>query len=190
MVRLLLDAGADIDATDAHNETPLFGAAARGDRDMVRLLIERGAGFNFGSDAELYHLMARMPAAIFLFVAEHQFAVDRGQRVLDETQQTLLGWAACTGDLEATKKLLALGADPSETDPQGRTALHYAADRGREEIVAELLERGAPTDALDDDGSTPLDALKNSGGWSNNQEYRRKLTRIRQRLEAAEATRP
>lgn len=42
-VRLLLDAGARIDATDGFGQTALHGAAYRGWNDVVRYLVERGA---------------------------------------------------------------------------------------------------------------------------------------------------
>jgi uncharacterized protein len=41
--RLLLDAGADVRATDARGRTALHGAASQGMNEMVRLLVTRGA---------------------------------------------------------------------------------------------------------------------------------------------------
>lgn len=41
--RLLLDAGADVNATETGGFTPLHAAAANGNRELVELLLERGA---------------------------------------------------------------------------------------------------------------------------------------------------
>ena len=43
VVKLLIDAGADLNKGDMHNNTPLHLAAARGHADVVKLLIDAGA---------------------------------------------------------------------------------------------------------------------------------------------------
>jgi ankyrin repeat protein len=43
LVQILLDHGADINALDAHRNTPLYCAAERGHLDYVRVLLEHGA---------------------------------------------------------------------------------------------------------------------------------------------------
>ncbi|MBI2207489.1 MAG: ankyrin repeat domain-containing protein [Candidatus Rokubacteria bacterium] len=44
VVRLLVDAGADVNRADSSGFTPLMGAARAGHAAMARLLLERGAG--------------------------------------------------------------------------------------------------------------------------------------------------
>lgn len=42
-VKLLLENGADIEAKDSFDQTPLIAAASRGDEATVELLLEKGA---------------------------------------------------------------------------------------------------------------------------------------------------
>jgi ankyrin repeat protein len=60
-MRRLLDAGADVNARDRHNQTGLMIAAQHGRPAVVRLLIDRGADLNA---AAKYTLSAIMLAVI------------------------------------------------------------------------------------------------------------------------------
>ena len=64
--------------------------------------------------------------------------------------------AACRGDREGLRSLLAAGADLDGRDAGGNTALHWAALHGDAALVAELLERGAAADAPNASGAAPL----------------------------------
>lgn len=66
--------------------------------------------------------------------------------------------AAKRGDASKLKQLLAAGADPNATDPQGGTALQYAASSGNIAVVQRLLNAGANVRAKDHRGSTALHA--------------------------------
>jgi ankyrin repeat protein len=46
LVQILLDHGADINALNAHHETPLYKAAEKGRLEVVRVLLEHGADFH------------------------------------------------------------------------------------------------------------------------------------------------
>ena len=52
-VKLLLDAGADVNATDKDGFTPLMGSAVRMNPDLVKLLLSRGADFRLKSSTGL-----------------------------------------------------------------------------------------------------------------------------------------
>lgn len=67
---------------------------------------------------------------------------------------------ALLGDYERVEKLLNLGADPNERDPEGWTPLMCATMYGRADIVLLLIERGADVMARDPDGETALDIAK------------------------------
>jgi len=46
---LCLELGANLNAADAYNYTPLHGAAYRGDDELVKLLVDRGAKLDAGT---------------------------------------------------------------------------------------------------------------------------------------------
>jgi len=70
--------------------------------------------------------------------------------------QLILRLSSATGLIDEVQQLLAGGADPEESGPDGRTALHEAAARGHKHVTRMLLEHGADVSAKAVDGSTPL----------------------------------
>ncbi|KAG2610439.1 hypothetical protein PVAP13_4KG196250 [Panicum virgatum] len=64
--------------------------------------------------------------------------------------------AAFYGDLHQLKSLIRAGADPKNTDYDGRTPLHLAASRGYEDVVQFLLGEGVDINLTDQFGNTPL----------------------------------
>jgi ankyrin repeat protein len=65
-------------------------------------------------------------------------------------------------DVEQTKMLLALGANPNVTNERGETPLHWSANRGRVEMIELLLSSGADVNAVSS-GRTPLDVAAVEG---------------------------
>ncbi|CAN6208081.1 unnamed protein product [Urochloa humidicola] len=64
--------------------------------------------------------------------------------------------AAFYGDLNQLKSLIRAGADPKNTDYDGRTPLHLAASRGYEDVVQFLIGEGVDINLADQFGNTPL----------------------------------
>ena len=94
--------------------------------------------------------------------------VDRGADVAaDVYRGTALTWAAACGHVDSIRRLVELGADPSQRTTfggpdhgDGATALHLAAQAGRLDAIRALLELGAdPTIADGIHGGTPV-------GWA------------------------
>ena len=94
--------------------------------------------------------------------------VHRGADVAaDVYRGTALTWAAVCGHVDSIRRLVELGADPSQRTTfggpdhgDGATALHLAAQAGRLDAIRALLELGAdPTIADGIHGGTPV-------GWA------------------------
>ncbi|KQK18735.1 potassium channel KOR1 [Brachypodium distachyon] len=64
--------------------------------------------------------------------------------------------AAFYGDLHQLNGLIRAGADPKNTDYDGRSPLHLAASKGHEDIVQFLVHEGADINLTDKFGNTPL----------------------------------
>jgi ankyrin repeat protein len=139
-VRLLLAAGADPNARNAFDATPLMWAAT--DFDKVRQLAAKGADVNARSR------MGR--TAVWLAAANDgssaivRFLLDRGAK-LDDSE--ILA-ATAANDSATIRLLLDRGASVNVKDPAGMTPLMNAAANGNARIVELLLARGAQVNAV------------------------------------------
>ncbi|XP_065850537.1 potassium channel SKOR-like isoform X1 [Euphorbia lathyris] len=73
-----------------------------------------------------------------------------------------LNCATYDGDFFRLKRLVGAGADPNNTDYDGRSPLHIAASKGYQDITLFLIEQGTEVNIADKFGNTPLlEAVKN-----------------------------
>ncbi len=136
-VRLLLDRGVPPDLA-TEGQTALMHAAAGPHRDVVDLLLARGADPTAAVPPR--NLTALHGAAWGGDVRILRRFLDLGAKV-DATADagvTPLMKAAWSGGLAAVRVLLAAGADPTRKDGQGRTAREYVR-RKKHRAVAEVL---------------------------------------------------
>jgi ankyrin repeat protein len=142
VTKMLLAMGADPNATGKGGTTPVAGAALKGDPDGVRALLEYGARPNVISQAgtQPIHDAALGDNAEVIRELVKQGA-DVNARTRDEVQ-TPLRIAAALGKLKAVGALVALGADLTFEDSEGRTPLEAAQRVGLNEVVT-LLRRAA-----------------------------------------------
>jgi ankyrin repeat protein/L-ascorbate metabolism protein UlaG (beta-lactamase superfamily) len=155
IAKLLLDAGAEIDAGDSDNSTALGVAAMRQHADMVTLLIERGADVNHRdrkADCPLSFAVYGRDEAIV------QQLLDAGADLWYRSPhgETLLHIAAGRGLPEFTKHLLDNGADVNAVADGGGLPIANAAGGGHAEIVRMLIERGASVNAPKPNEWSPL----------------------------------
>ena len=131
LVRLLLDAGASVDArtrfrTPMHGRsTPLILASRCGHGEVVALLMQRHA------EADL----------------------------LDANHRSALSYAAEVGHGEIVDRLTGVGCAVDPVDDQGRTPLHWAIAGGHAGVALALIGAGADVDHLcpkEPAGYTPL----------------------------------
>ena len=175
MVRLLIDLGARVDATDETGGTPLTVAVREAaDPGIIAMLEQAGATLDLLSAVTLkrYDLAARMlqedPArigpdgrdtiALHLLVAKKnadavRWLIDRGvdvnaKRVLWDCNHTALHVTTELegGAIELTRMLLDAGADPNiRDDKYHATVLGWAEYCGQPQIADLLRQRGAAT---------------------------------------------
>jgi ankyrin repeat protein len=123
-VKLLLDKGADAKEPNKRGVTPIQVAAACGDLDTVKLLVEAGADVN-------------------------DFTAVSGVGAFNV--RTPLGWAAYRNDVPMVRYLLERKADPNKMTPFG-TPLTFAAWGNSAQAAEVLLAHGARTDLKSGDG--------------------------------------
>jgi ankyrin repeat protein len=144
-VKMLIDAGANVNATDGFGATALVWAA--GDAAKARMLVEAGA------DVQARTTNGRTPLIV---AAAHdgnartvRLLLERGAKVnsADEQGDTALLVAAQADALDTVKLLLERGADPNDTNKGGYTPLLNASANGSAAMMRLLLTRGARVNA-------------------------------------------
>jgi len=157
MVALLLEAGARIDAVGPDLSTPLQLAVRGGRREVVELLLAKGANTEWrdASGCAALHDAAQLKAKdIASLLLEHGADVDIGSTGGSNYGTTALMASANLGDLDMIKLLLGHGAQIEQADRTGRTALIVAAMAGWVDAAKLLLERHAKLEATDQEGGT------------------------------------
>ncbi|MBV9505656.1 MAG: ankyrin repeat domain-containing protein [Acidobacteriia bacterium] len=134
-VKALLVHGADPKAAEPeHNQTALMWAAANRHPEVTALLIEFGAEVRARSRSYSQTVVGEQTQRAGR--EELNYTVARGG-------STPLLFAARSGDADSAKLLLARGADPNDSLPDGTSALVLAAHSGQRGVAIALLEKGA-----------------------------------------------
>jgi ankyrin repeat protein len=184
IARYLIEAGADLDAVNHINWTPLFYAKGI---DMAGLLLDGGADIDFlaaditplaqfiyGGKGELAeYLLSRgagipspktplglLTAVRALKLGSLRYFETCLRQGLDpqyesEGRSSWLHYAAEGRSPELTDRLIGLGVAVDRKNVFGFAPLHIAAARGNTAVVKLLVERGADRNARTNDGKTP-----------------------------------
>ena len=148
LISALLDGGADVNARDTSDFTPLRLAVLRkGELGLVRLLLDKGADVNARDNQGQTPLMV---AAFFNTDVVIEELLGRGA---DANARSNFGSTALmhavnhlTGAGDRIRPLLAYGADVSIRDKHGRTALSFVENRHEipeATLIAEILRKAA-----------------------------------------------
>lgn len=171
-VKLLLDAGADINLPNKEGRTPLmvllrlFSGEDKHRIEILKMLLDRGAKLDVrdskGDAALIYAVKSRSALAVEM-VLEKCTKTDLD--VQDNDGKTALMHAICNKQWTNAGKLLEKGASPNVQDNAGKTALMYAVEfddisrawdyYGKEKIDI-LLDKGADVNIRDNAGKTVL----------------------------------
>ena len=140
IARVLIDAGADVNAKDSMQDSAFLYAGAEGLDEILKLTIEAGADVK---STNRYGGTALIPASEHGHVSTVKMLIAAGVPV-DHVNN--LGWTAMheaiilndggPDQVETVRLLLAAGADPDITENDGLTSRELAVQKGYDEIVA------------------------------------------------------
>jgi truncated hemoglobin YjbI/ankyrin repeat protein len=151
----------------------LRAAAERRSREMVELLLDRGADARavgagrWVLDPEIAPVLSSAGASAGVGVA--------GEESGDWVKMSCTGNRGRRDDPAYVAALLRYGARVDQCY-NGATALHYVVKAGFVNTIQALLEHGADRDALDDRGRTPVDWLGQATKSVDRDAVRRALT--------------
>jgi len=157
LVRLLISYGLDVNLytsstpRERRDDSPLWTAAARRNREIFEMLLEAGADINccsgYKSNTAL-HL-----AAFRQDICWVRYLLSQGANIntQNEAGQTPLAWI-CSHDSDDTtlSTLLDAGADTNIPDKKGQSVLHQAASSQRRFLIPLLIRFGAKVSLISD----------------------------------------
>jgi len=160
-VRLLIDAGSDVNDKNSRGEILLVSTLYYGKKEIIDLLIEKGA--IIPDDKKILRRVLYITASNGM---ERPFniAVEKSKK------QNLEWWKgvpmhACArgGSVAIAKALMDKGVDFRQKNRYGLEALHIAAENGRADFVEFLLSKGANIDNPSFIGKTALHFALDNG---------------------------
>nr|CCC95088.1 predicted ankyrin repeat family protein [Trypanosoma congolense IL3000] len=156
-IKVLVDAGADVNFRTPTGGTAAHFAASMGHADTVRYLVELGADV-MHLDCEtgsILHWAAHSGDVECMGAIIYEFKVPID--IKDSNGGTPLFTALYMKKVEAVEFLLEHGADPQIViEGDMSTPLHIAVEHSNAECVKLLLSHGADPNALNKSGETPL----------------------------------
>src|SRR5262249_39805935 len=145
--RVLITAGADVNATNDKGETAAQLALRYGRSDALILLVQQGAKVSARvaqDTALLAAVTAEDPAALRRALADGADPNVGALRARDWATPDIPMTLACAhGDMKALRLLLDAGGTPDVVDRTSRTPLLWATARGDSHMVQLLLAHGA-----------------------------------------------
>ena len=154
--KLLIDAGADIEAQTSRRSTPLHWACEGGELDIVEMLVEAGADVSVVDDDGYTCLILAVDVGHTETVRTLLCMTEVDVNQSNAEGNTPLHFAVSQKDFAVSKVLIDAGADVEAKDSEGSTPLHCACEVGELEIVKMLVKAGADVSVVDDAGSTCL----------------------------------
>lgn len=160
VVKMLLDAGSDVNCLSGGGITPLCMAVGGRDTDVIQTLLDRGSDVHLRTPAGDDGGQTALHYACKCWGGTNEvirLLIDHGADVnsRDFRQRTPL-FLVGERSRESAEVLLNHGADICARDERGCTVLHYSAKQMSVKMVTWLCERGANVKWSNDNGETPL----------------------------------
>jgi ankyrin repeat protein len=164
-VEILIDAGANVNASNIEDSTPLLIALlcnepGEDQRKIAQLLINAGADVNvanfYDGQTPLIWACENEEARLAEFFIEHGANVNASNK----KEETPLLWACWNSDFNLAKLLVEHGADVNASNEDGETPLHWACHKNLTDLAQLLVKNGANVNAKNDDGNSALDLAK------------------------------
>ena len=164
-IRLLIEAGADVNVKDKDGRTPLHRALDLTTMQRNRYCPHLAAGADVNAKSKRGRSAPELPEFKLKRYTIMRALLEAGADVnaRDWYGGTPLYNTGVICDVGAIKILLEAGADVNAKNKGGSTPLHLAAMRGYVGTVKILLEAGADVNARDRYGSTPLHSAAGRG---------------------------
>ena len=167
VIEAVLDHGADPNwQPQKPRRSPLTEAVIRGELDIVRLLVNRGADIN-GFEGEEQRPIHAAAAACFNDI--FNFLLEQGAEVkgfTDSQGNTPLHAATGCG-VEMVKVLLYRGIDPNAAGDHAGSVMKFAVTNGDAATIRLLLEQGADPNGNANDLRKPLHLAAREGSVEN-----------------------
>jgi len=162
LVELLLQNGANINASSTNLDHPLFICSQAGNAELVDLLLKKGANVNQTNKLGSTALVTASQRGHFNIV---QLLVKAGADVNKENKAhyTPLYVSAQFGHLDTVQFLLENKAEVNKPNEDGKTPLFSAAEEGNLEVVKLLLKNGADATKATNDGELPEKVASDKG---------------------------
>lgn len=161
-MRILIEGGADVNATDWFHLSALHRAAETGSIGAVQLLLAKGGNPDaVGRDGTTPLMLAAEKGHAEVVSALLEGGANANAR--DSQGRTALFSAANAGRVQAVETLLSRNADVDLPDSLGWTPLLTAASDGSAKVVSLLLAAGAAVNTRSRDDLTPLLAAASGG---------------------------
>ena len=162
--KVLLDAGATLEAVDEYKQTPLHVSAITGRHETVQLLIERKAEVDAKDDAYETPLIlackrghVETVRALVAGNANVQYESEEKDDQPTRTSTSAIRTVARSQKPELIAVLCDAGADINCVDKMQKAPLWWAASTGNVDMVNAILSRpGRNIEVVDKEGYTPL----------------------------------
>lgn len=166
LIKLFLDAGADINATNKNNCTALIYSIESDFSQIFQLLLEQGADVTIAdrySATPLYYAISYGN----ITAAEQLIKTGKALDILSSNGTSAL-WNAIDKKLyDIAEKLIAAGADVNIHEGNNKTPLYKAWYQGNYDLFKLLIEKGADVNVKDSKGKTIIFHTI----WSSNSKF-------------------